>query len=166
MEMDINTQLREEVINKLSEEDKSMWGFHILHRSQIVDEYKKLYTDLWVASRLRSQGSQSSTSRFNLRRILDELMSYEDALSEVSSDHIESNVDCSSRKIFERMELPPDVRRLITEKNRATRAFIRYPTPENRRTLRAWQRAVKQNITLMRIERHILGILYPSSESP
>lgn len=95
----------------------------------------------------------------DLSNIPDDLVSSAHALDAISSvtNYIQTKVAESSRKVpdefAQRWELPPDARRLLTEKNAATRAFARAPTDDNRRALRASQRRVKERMREIRNER-------------
>lgn len=115
--------------------------------TKVVVDWKKLEGDLQAASSP------------HLDAIPDQISSPEDTLLAIDSltKHVQSVVNESSRRVpampDHRWSLPDDVRALMTEKNRATRAYDSYPTDENRSHLRALQREVKYRINDMRNSR-------------
>lgn len=77
-----------------------------------------------------------------------------ESVSEPFTGHVQSAVKECSRQRHARFEvLPDDVRRLLTEKNAAERAYYSFPCNANRVFMRRMQRAVKYRIAKLRKER-------------
>lgn len=98
----------------------------------------------------RLEKALNSISSPQLDDIPDDFSSLDDANRALCSltNHVQTVVNESSREvpvgIDPRWKLPDDVRKLLTEKNAAVRAYDSYPSRENKSNMNSLQRRVKQ----------------------